>query len=234
MRQTVFPGFGEEGQEKLEAASVLVAGIGGLGSVSAQYLCRAGVGKLTIIDSQNVQVTDLNRQILYNEADIGKRKVSIAEKLLSDVNSRVEITSVQTKITGKNIMSLLKNVHIVVDGTDNFATRLLLNEACHKKGIPLVYGGIYGLKGSVMTVIPGQTPCLACFFSQEDNSDEPIPAIGPFVGTIATFQAMEVLKLIIGFGELLAGTLLKYDGRNGRTRKIVIKKRKGCSICSDD
>lgn len=232
LRQIIFPEIGEHGQEKLKAASVLVAGVGGLGSVSAQYLCRAGVGKLTIIDSQDVQVTDLNRQIFYTEADIGKGKVHIAEKVLSNINSSVEIKAFQTEIAGGNIMSLLGDVQVVVDGTDNFATRFLLNEACHNRGIPLIYGGIFGLKGSVMTIIPGQTPCLACFLSEGDISDDPIPAIGPFVGTVATIQAMEVLKLIIGFGESLAGTLLKYDGRNAQTRKVFIKKRADCSICS--
>jgi molybdopterin/thiamine biosynthesis adenylyltransferase len=233
-RQVIFREIGKAGQEKLKAASVLVAGVGGLGGVSAQYLCRAGIGKLTVVDSQDVQITDLNRQILYSEGDIGRGKTVVAEKMLSGINSCVKIMSVKTKISGGNSISLLEDVDIVVDGTDNFETRFLLNEACHKKGIPLIYGGIFGLKGSVMTIIPGQTPCLACFLSEEDTPDDPIPAIGPFVGTIATIQAMEVLKLIIGFGEPLAGTLLKFDGRNARTRKIAIKKKADCSVCSAD
>lgn len=232
LRQMIFPEIGEHGQEKLKAASVLVAGVGGLGSVSAQYLCRAGVGRLTIVDSQDVQITDLNRQICYSEGDIGKGKAFIAEKVLSGINSCVEIKAFQTEISRENLMSLLEDVQVVVDGTDNFATRFLLNEACHRRGIPLIYGGIFGLKGSVMTIIPGQTPCLACFLSEENIPDGPIPAIGPFVGTVATIQAMEVLKLIIGFGESLAGTLLKWDGRNAQTRRVFIKKRPGCRICS--
>jgi len=231
-RQTILPEVGREGQEKLKAARVLVAGVGGLGSISAQYLCRAGIGHLTIIDSQDVQLTDLNRQMLYNESDIGKKKTLIAGKMLSGMNSSVEIKSIQTRINRNNIETLFDDIDIVVDGTDNFETRFLLNGECHRKGIPLIYGGIFGLKGSVMTIIPGQTPCLACFLPKEDSADVPIPAIGPFVGIIASIQTMEVLKLILGLGEPLAGTLLKVDGRNAQTRKIFIKKKADCSVCS--
>jgi len=232
LRQTVLADIGEAGQKKLKDARVLVAGIGGLGSVSAQYLCRAGIGQLTIIDSQDVQLTDLNRQILYKESDIGKKKTLIAEKMLSGINSSVEIKSIQTRIDNNNIETLFDDIDIVVDGTDNFETRFLLNGECHRKGIPLIYGGIFGLKGSVMTIIPGQTPCLACFLPKEDSADVPIPAIGPFVGIIASIQTMEVLKLIIGLGEPLAGKLLKVDGRYAQTMKILIKKRTGCSVCA--
>jgi adenylyltransferase/sulfurtransferase len=231
-RQTILPEIGKEGQKKLMDSSVLVAGLGGLGSLSAQYLCRAGIGQLTIIDSQDVQLTDLNRQILYREGDIGKKKTMIAEKMLSDINSNVEINAIQMKINRNNITTLLDDTHIVVDGTDNFRTRFLLNEECHEKGIPLIYGGIFGLKGSVMTIIPGQTACLACFLPKEDRADVPIPAIGPFVGMIAAIQAMEVLKLILGLGEPLAGKLLKVDGRYAQTKKISIKKSRDCSVCA--
>ena len=231
MRQTIFPEIGLQGQHKLNAASVLVAGVGGLGSLSAQYLCRAGIGRLTLIDSQDVQLTDLNRQVLYNESDLGKKKILIAEKMLSAVNSDVKIDSIQARIDRNNVTALVGEVDIVVDGTDNFETRYLLNAECQKRGIPFIYGGIFGLKGSVMTIIPGQTACLACFLSKAESAGAPIPAIGPFVGMVASFQVMEVLKLIVGLGEPLAGKLLKVDGRTGRTRQVLIKKNPDCRVC---
>lgn len=232
LRQTVLPDIGEAGQKKLKDARVLVAGIGGLGSVSAQYLCRAGIGQLTIIDSQDVQLTDLNRQILYREGDLGKKKTLIAENMLSAINSDVNIKAVQARIDRNNITTLIDDIDIVVDGTDNFETRFLLNEECQRKGIPFIYGGIFGLKGSAMTIIPGQTPCLACFLTKEESAEAPIPAIGPLVGMIASVQTMEVLKLVIGLGEPLAGKLLKVDGRNARTRQVSIKKNKECRVCA--
>jgi molybdopterin/thiamine biosynthesis adenylyltransferase len=231
LRQTIFPEIGLKGQRKLNAASVLVAGIGGLGSLSCQYLCRAGIGRLTIIDSQDVQLTDLNRQVLYNESDLGKKKILIAEKILSAVNSEVKINSIQARIDSNNVTTLVGEIDIVVDGTDNFETRYLLNAECQKRGIPFIYGGIFGLKGSVMTIIPGQTACLACFLSKEQSTDAPIPAIGPFVGMVASIQVMEVLKLIVGLGEPLAGKLLKVDGRTGQTRRVLIKKNPDCRVC---
>ena len=231
MRQTIFPEIGLKGQHKLNAASVLVAGVGGLGSLSAQYLCRAGIGRLTIIDSQNVQLSDLNRQVLYNESDLGKKKILVAEKMLSAANSDVKVNPIQARIDGNNVTTLVGEIDIVVDGTDNFETRYLLNAECQKRGIPFIYGGILGLKGSVMTIIPGQTACLACFLSKEESADAPIPAIGPFVGMVASIQVMEVLKLIVGFGEPLAGKLLKVDGRTGRTQQVLIKKNPDCRVC---
>ena len=231
LRQTIFPEIGLKGQRKLQDASVLVAGVGGLGSLSAQYLCRAGIGRLSIIDSQDVQLTDLNRQVLYNESDLGKKKILIAEKMLSAVNSDVKINPIQARIDRNNVTTLVGEIDIVVDGTDNFETRHLLNAECQKRGIPFIYGGIFGLKGSVMTIIPGQTACLACFLSKEESADAPIPAIGPFVGMVASIQVMEVLKLIIGLGEPLAGKLLKVDGRTGQTRQVLIKKNPDCRVC---
>jgi len=230
-RQIIFPGIGREGQEKIGASHVLVAGIGGLGSLSSVYLCRAGVGQLTLVDSGRVQVPDLNRQLLYGEKDIGESKVLVAARKLSEVNSETKVNPVLEEITEDTFRELLSNVNIVVDGTDNYRARFLMNRVCWKNRIPFIYGGIFGLKGTAMTILPGRTPCLECFITAKDEIASPIPAIGPVVGQIASIQALEVLKLILHLGKPLGGELLTFDGSSLTFTKVTIKKREGCSVC---
>ena len=231
-RQMILPGIGAEGQEKLKMARVLVAGVGGLGSLSSLYLCAAGIGHLTIVDRGRVQPPDLNRQLLYDEKDVGEIKVIAAGKRLLGLNSKIEVTPIPREIEEETVSELLRDIQIVVDGTDNFRTRLILNKACHSKRIPFVYGGIFGLKGSATTIISGQTPCLECFLTKDEETRLPIPAIGPVVGMIATIQVMEVLKLILQLGDLLAGELALFDGGRMSFRKLTIKKREDCPVCS--
>ena len=231
-RQMIFPGFGRDGQEKLKASRVLVAGVGGLGSLSSLYLCAAGIGHLTLVDRGRVQLPDLNRQLLYGEKDVGEVKVVAAGKKLQDLNSKIEITPVLREITEETVSEVVDDVQVVVDGTDNFKTRLILNKVCHSKKIPFVYGGIFGLKGSTATIIPGKTPCLECFLTKDEETRLPIPAIGPVVGVIASIQAMEVLKLILQEGDSLAGDLVLFDGGRMSFMKVAIKKKEGCRICS--
>lgn len=231
-RQMILPGIGREGQKKLKTARVLVAGIGGLGSLSSLYLCAAGIGELSVVDAGRVQPSDLNRQILYDEKDIGEPKVIAANKRLSGMNSDVKVISVFDEIKAETAAPLLNGIDVLVDGTDNFRTRFILNRTCYQRKIPFVYGGVFGLKGSATTVIPGQTPCLNCFLAKDEETRLPIPAIGPIVGMIATIQAMEVLKFILGLGELLAGELLLLDGGRMSFRKMTIKKREDCPVCS--
>jgi adenylyltransferase/sulfurtransferase len=231
-RQIIIPGIGREGQEKLRESHVLVAGIGGLGSLSSLYLCAAGVGHLTIVDSGCVQVSDLNRQIIYSEKDIGERKVFVAQRRLSEKNSDVEINPVAVEIGEENVSELMRDVDIVVDGTDSFKTRLVLNAACVREKLPYVYGGIFGLKGTASTIIPGQTPCLECFLTHKEATDSPIPVIGPIVGSIAAIQVMEVFNLILHLGDSLAGKLLVFDARKMTFGKFEIKRKKNCGACS--
>jgi adenylyltransferase/sulfurtransferase len=231
-RQLIVPEIGEAGQEKLRRAHVLVAGVGGLGGLSSTYLCRAGIGTLTVVDGDCVEISDLNRQILYREQDIGEKKALLAKTRLSEMNGEVTLNAFDAQIEEVNVSQLLEGVQVVVDGTDNFRTRFLLNAACHKRGIPYVYGGIYGFRGSVMTVIPGKTPCLACLLNNKEETDSLIPAAGPLVGAIASIQAIEVLKLILHEGESLGGRLLMMDGIKMRFRKFAVKRRKDCPVCS--
>jgi molybdopterin-synthase adenylyltransferase len=232
VRQIIIPGVGREGQAKLRASHVLVAGIGGLGSLSSLYLCAAGIGHLTIIDSGCVQMSDLNRQIIYSEKDIGERKVFVAQRRLSELNSDVKINPIALEIGEQNVSELIRDVDIVVDGTDRFRTRVVLNAACVREKIPYVYGGIYGLKGTVTAILPGQTPCLECFLTHKEATDSPIPVIGPIAGSIAAFQVMEVFKLILHLGDSLAGQLLVFDARKMTFRKFEIKRKPDCGVCS--
>jgi molybdopterin-synthase adenylyltransferase len=231
-RQRILPGIGKEGQERLMSSRVLVAGIGGLGSLSSLYLCAAGVGHLTIVDKGRVQLSDLNRQILYGEKDVGKIKVVAAGKRLRGLNSEVDVVTIHKEIKEETVLEVLGDAQVVVDGTDNFRTRLILNKACHSKKTPFVYGGIYGLKGSATTILPGKTPCLECLLTKEEETRLPIPALGPVVGMVAAIQVMEVLKLILRMGELLAGEMALFDGGGMSFRKLAIKKREGCRVCS--
>ena len=154
-RQLMMPSIGEEGQRKLKHSHVLVAGVGGLGSLSSFYLTSLGIGHLKIVDHGSVQISDLNRQILYNEKDIGLKKTDIAYERLSLLNSEIQIEPICEEITSENIPRLIKGVQIVIDGTDNFETRLILNKICFEKRIHYIYGGIFGFKGKVTTFIPG-------------------------------------------------------------------------------
>jgi adenylyltransferase/sulfurtransferase len=227
----IVPEIGETGQAKLRRAHVLMAGVGGLGGLSSTYLCRAGIGTLTVVDGDRVEISDLNRQVLYREGDIGEKKALLAKNRLSEMNEEARIYGFDLEIGEDNISSLLEGVQVVVDGTYNFKTRYLLNAACHKRGIPYVYGGVFGFRGTVMTVIPGKTPCLACLLPHKEDLDSPIPAAGPLVGAIASIQAVEVLKLLLNKGESLGGKLLMMDGIKMGFRKFAVKRRKDCPVC---
>ncbi len=231
-RQLIMPSIGEEGQKKLKKSHVLVAGAGGLGSLSSIYLASLGIGHLKIVDHGFVQISDLNRQILYNERDIGLKKADIGYEKLSLLNSDIQIESIDEEITNESIRRLIKGVQIVIDGTDNFETRLILNKICFEKRIPYIYGGIFGFKGKMTTFIPGRTPCIECLYPEGKEVEPVVPVVGPIPGLIATLQVLEALKLIVEFGYPLAGKLLSFDGETMSFSYFDIKKRPGCRICS--
>src|SRR4030067_126952 len=176
-RQILYPAFGEKGQRRLRQAHVLVAGVGGLGSPAAIYLACAGVGRLTIVDSDAVELSNLNRQILHGEEDIGEQKVVSAARKLARLNSTVAINPVAARITAESLPGLLPGVNVVIDCLDNMATRFILNEVCFRAGIPLIHGGISGMLGEKTTIIPGQTPCLAGMFPQPVEGERRLPAV---------------------------------------------------------
>jgi molybdopterin/thiamine biosynthesis adenylyltransferase len=228
-RQLIIPDFGEEGQGKLKDSHAVIAGVGGLGCVSASYLAAAGVGHITIVDADIVELPDLNRQILYSEEDIGKKKVTAAKRRLSRLNSRVEITPVFARITEENVLSLIAGAGVVVDGLDNSAARLVVNAACVKQKIAYIYGGVSRLRGMVTTIIPGQTPCLACLRPEGVGG---LGVLGVTPAIIASLQALEAIKLLIGQSPALAGKLLLFRGDDMKFQLLEIRRNESCPVCS--
>ena len=228
-RQISIPEFGEESQRKLKSSRVLIAGIGGLGSNSAMMLAAAGVGHIDIVDPDTVHLSNLNRQLLYCEDDIGEKKVLCAQRKLTRLNSSIAVTPFHVKIDDGNVLDLIKNAQIVIDGLDNSATRLIINAACVQKKIPFVYGGVSRFRGMITTIIPGVTPCLACL-KPEGVSGMGVLGVTP--GVIANFQVFETIKLITGHKPSLAGRLLLFNGEDMRFRFYDIERNKNCSVCS--
>jgi molybdopterin/thiamine biosynthesis adenylyltransferase len=231
-RQLKIPEFGEEGQKKLRSSHVIIAGIGGLGCASATYLTVAGVGRITIVDSDLVELSNLNRQVLYGEEDIGERKVVVAQRKLSKLNLEVEIIPIFTKITEENVFSIVDGVQVVVDGLDNFATRVLVNLACVKHKIPYIHGGVSRFRGLMTTIIPGKTPCLACVYPEGSPGGEGLGVLGAIPGLIANLQVLEAVKIIIGHGPSLAGKLLRFNGNDMKFQIDDIKRNESCKVCS--
>jgi len=230
-RQIRISGFGVEGQIKLKKSSVLVAGLGGLGSPAALYLAAAGVGKLVLVDREKVELSNLNRQILYWTADVGKTKVESALEKLKRLNPEVEIVGLVDEIGEGNVYNLVKEVDVVVDGMDNFKTRFLLNEACVRLRKTFVHAAVYGLEGRLTTIIPGRGPCLKCFLPMEPNETKTFPVLGPTPAVMASLQAIEVVKVIVGIGEPLVGKLLVFDGERMEFMQVSVNRLKNCPVC---
>jgi len=223
--------FGEEGQERLKAAHIFIAGAGGLGSPVSIYLAVAGVGTITIVDKDVVDQSNLNRQVLHADRDIGRKKVESAEEKLSAINPDIRVNAIEATIDKSNADRLVRGADGIVDAMDNFPTRYLLNELARKKGIPLFHGAIRGMHGQAMTILPGDFPCLACIFPRAPPA-EVFPVVGTTPGIIGTIQANEVIKYLTGTGELLAGRLFLWDGIAARAEEIAVERDPGCRVCS--
>ncbi|MGC8543982.1 MAG: HesA/MoeB/ThiF family protein [Vulcanisaeta sp.] len=226
--------IGREGQERLAKARVAVIGLGGLGSLVSMYLTGAGVGELTIVDYDTVNLTDLHRQLLYREEDVGKPKVEVAFKRLRDLNSNVRIKPVNEALTEENAEDIIKDADVVVDALDNWMSRQILNETIVKLGKPLVHGAVNGWYGQVSTIIPGKTPCLYELV-QVRSLPQCVgycPVVGPVVGVVASIETLEVIKLITGIGEPLANKLLIIDGKNWVIDEIRLSRVENCPVCS--
>ncbi len=218
---------------KLKESTVLVAGVGGLGSAAAIYLTAAGVGKLRIVDHEEIELSNLNRQILYSTEDIDRPKVSVASEKLKAINPNVEIEAVKEKITEANIHDLLEDVDVVVDGQDNFKTRFIINKACIEDFKPFVHGAVYAFEGRLMTIVPGKGPCLRCLIPRDPKQVTPVPVFGPLPGIVGVFEALEAIKLLTGIGETALGKLLIIDGETLSFYKVDIKRDPNCPICGD-
>jgi adenylyltransferase/sulfurtransferase len=232
-RQILINGFGEAGQEKLKKAKVFLAGAGGLGSPAAFYLTAAGVGTLRIADHDKAELSNLNRQILHWEENIGQRKTDSAADKLKRLNSNVKIETISETITEANVLTLVGDADVIVDAMDNLPTRYLLNKAAFAKGIPFCHGAVYGFEGRAMTVLPGKTACLNCLMHGASVPKEKFPVIGVTPAVIGCIQATEVIKYIVGLGELLTNRLLNYDALQMKFSEFQVNRDPECEVCGD-
>jgi len=232
-RQLMLPEIGEVGQQRLGRARVLIVGLGGLGSISSSYLAAAGVGHLRIVDRDAVGLENLNRQLLHSTDDLGRPKAESASEKLLRLNPSCHVQTEIVDITDENASSLAKGCGLILDATDNLATRHVLNRVSLENGIPFIYGGINGWNGMAAAFVPGKTGCFACVFPSRKTRDEEreIPALGPTAGVIASVQSMEALKILLGLPPGLAGRLLTFRGMEMRFRSTPIEKDPECPLC---
>ncbi|MDE3147986.1 MAG: molybdopterin-synthase adenylyltransferase MoeB [Acidobacteriota bacterium] len=235
-RHLLLPEVGMEGQQKLKAARVLCVGAGGLGSPLAFYLAAAGVGTLGLVDFDVVDASNLQRQIIHFTKDIGRKKLDSAEEKLKALNPALNVIKHETLLSSANALEILKDYDIVADGTDNFPTRYLVNDACVLLGKPNVYGSIFRFEGQASVFATEQGPCYRCLYP-EPPPPGLVPScaeggvLGILPGLVGTMQATEVIKLILGKGELLVGRLLLVDALNMRFRELKLRKNPECPVC---
>lgn len=229
-RQIILPNVGTKGQEKLKATKVLVVGAGGLGCPLLQYLAGAGIGTIGIVDADNVAMSNLQRQVIYRTADVGKPKAQVSAEILRQQNPTIKINSYHTHLNSENALQLIENYDIVADCTDNFATRYLVNDACVLLRKPFIYGAIFRYEGQVSTFNLSETsPTYRCLFPTPPSAEQApncaeAGVFGVLAGMIGLYQANEVLKISMGIGEILDGRLLLVDMLNSQNRIIKIKK----------
>ena len=230
--------IGVEGQEKLKRASVLVIGAGGLGSPSSLYLAASGVGTLGIVDCDRVDVSNLQRQVLFDTGGIDRLKAEAARERLQALNPEINIVAHAVELRANNVRDVLKDYDVVLDGTDRMATRFLVNDACVILRKPLVSAAIHRFEGQAMTYVPGRGPCYRCLFP-EPPAPGTIPScaeagvLGVLPGVLGTIQATEAIKLIVGAGEPLIGRLLTYDALEMRFQEFSFTRRTDCAVCGD-
>ena len=237
-RQTRFAPIGPAGQERLGRSAVLIVGMGALGAVLANHMARAGVGLIRLVDRDYVEWSNLQRQMLFDEEDAreGLPKAVAAERKLKRINSDVRYEAVVADVSSENVTELLRGVDVVLDGTDNFRTRLLLNDACFRGGVPYVYGGAVGAQGMSAVFVPGETSCLRCLVGSEpDNGGatcETVGVVSPIVDIIASYQAVEALKILVGDAPSRRRTLLSLEiWRNERFDMRLSPPRPDCPTC---
>jgi thiazole biosynthesis adenylyltransferase ThiF len=237
-RQIILPQMGEEGQQKLLEARVLCIGAGGLGCPTALYLAAAGVGTLGIVDNDKADLSNLHRQILHGEDTVGTPKVESAKARLQTINSDITIKTYETRLDASNVMEIFADYDLVVDGTDNFPTRYLINDACVMLGIPNVHGSIFHFDGQVAVFGAGDGPCYRCLYP-EPPPPELAPScaeagvMGAICGVIGSLQALETLKLLIGAGENLSGRILSVDALSMVFRTLKTRRDPSCPVCSE-
>ena len=235
-RQLILSEVGGKGQVRLRDARVLLVGAGGLGSPAALYLAAAGVGTVGMLDADAVDASNLQRQILHRTADIGRPKTASAAESLKALNPLIQIVAHQERLTAANAAALIDRYDVVVEGSDNFPTKFLVNDACVLAGKPFVIAGILQFIGQILTVLPGKSACYRCLFP-EPPAPGAVPScqeagvLGAVAGTIGTLQATEVIKYLLGVGDTLAGRLLIYDALAMEFREVTVERDAHCPVC---
>ena len=238
-RHIILPEVGGAGQQKMLEARILLLGAGGLGSPAAYYLAAAGIGNLGIVDFDQVDLSNLQRQIIHSTERIGMLKTESAKKTIQALNPDVNVTLYNEKIDSSNIISIIKDYDYVVDGSDNFPTRYLVNDACVMENKTLIHGSIYRFEGQVTVFKPNSGPCYRCLYP-EPPPPEMSPncqeggVLGVLAGIIGNLQVVEVLKLILGIGEPLVGKLLTYDALKTEFRNLNLRKDASCPLCGEE
>mgnify|MGYP000866509698 FL=1 len=237
-RNIILSEVGVKGQKKLLNARVLIVGAGGLGAPAALYLAAAGVGTIGIADADEVDLSNLQRQVIHTTPDVGKAKVQSAKETMLAINPGITVNTYRTFVASDNVMELISDYDFILDGTDNFPAKFLINDACVLAGKPFSHAGIIRFRGQLMTYVPGRGPCYRCVF-KEPPPPEAVPTcrqagvIGAVAGVIGSLQALEAVKYIVGKGELLTGYLLTYDALKMEFRKIRVPRARDCAVCGE-
>ncbi|MBM4124682.1 MAG: molybdopterin-synthase adenylyltransferase MoeB [Nitrospira sp.] len=237
-RHILLPEVGGKGQKKIAKARILIVGAGGLGSPAALYLAAAGVGTIGLIDSDVVDLSNLQRQVIHHTPDLGRSKVVSAREKIAALNPDVAVVTYQDRFMAKNALALVKDYDVVIDGVDNFPAKFLINDACVFADKPLVHGGILRFEGRVTTIVPKKSACYRCIFKHPPPpglvaSCQEAGVIGVLAGIIGTIQATEALKLVLGIGRPLTDRLLDFDARRTAFREIKTRRNPHCPICGD-
>lgn len=235
-RHIILPEFGGVGQRKLLGSSALIVGAGGLGSPAALYLTAAGIGKLGLIDSDVVDLSNLQRQILHFTPDVGHPKLDSARRKLTSMNPDLDLVTYETRLMSHNALEILSGFDVIIDGTDNFPTRYLINDACVMLGKPLVHAGIFRFEGQILVIRPGEGPCYRCLYPDPPPaglvpSCQEAGILGAVAGVLGVLQATEAIKILTGIGTPLVGRLLLFDALNADFRKVRIPRDLDCAVC---
>jgi adenylyltransferase/sulfurtransferase len=235
-RQIMLPRIGYEGQQKLLEAHVLIVGAGGLGSPAAMYLASSGIGRITIADNDQVDLSNLQRQILHKNKDLGRPKVDSAKDTLAALNPDIQVTALHAHVSQEQLATLVKQADLVLDASDNFATRFAINEACVRNQIPLVSGAAIRMEGQLSVFLPqrADSPCYRCLYKESEEPDQTCTDNGilsPIVGVIGSLQALEAIKVLLDLGESLCGRLLIFDGLYHEWRSLKLTRDPACPVC---
>ena len=238
-RHILLPEVGGKGQKKINGAKVLLVGAGGLGAPTGYYLAAAGVGKIGIVDGDQVELSNLQRQIVHSTEDIGRDKAISAKETLLALNPGIEVVTYRARVTSENILDIIEDYEIVVDGSDNFPTRYLVNDACVMTRKPLSSGAVFRFHGQVTTIVPGEGPCYRCLFREPPPpgmvaSCQEAGVLGVLPGLIGLIQATEVLKLILGAGKVLKGRLMLYEALDMEFESVKVERDPECHVCGDN